>query len=155
MPTKNVNLTEHYSQFVESLIASGQYKNASEVFRAGLRLLEQSTAVDEQRLSLLRRLADEGFDDIDQGRGLELPTAKSLKSHIARLGRRAAKSSDGQIRSFACRCFRPGQSSMAFHAVDLAASRSMAFHAVATPNVHLTLRRKEFTGWKPMLLGRC
>lgn len=95
MPTKNVNLTEHYSQFVDSLIASGQYKNASEVFRAGLRLLEQSTAVDEQKLSLLRKLADEGFDELDQGRGLELPTVKSLKSHIARLGRRAAKSSDG------------------------------------------------------------
>ena len=94
MPTKTVNLTEHYSQFVDSLIASGQYKNASEVFRAGLRLLEQSTAVDEQKLSLLRRLADEG-DEIDQGRGLEIATAKSLKSHITRLGRRAAKSSDG------------------------------------------------------------
>ena len=36
-----------------------------------------------------------GFDELDQGRGLELPTVKSLKSHIARLGRRAAKSSDG------------------------------------------------------------
>ena len=95
MPTKNVNLTEHYSQFVDSLIASGQYKNASEVFRAGLRLLEQSTAVDEQKLSLLRRLAEEGFDEIDQGRGLELATAKRLNSHIARLRRRAANSSDG------------------------------------------------------------
>jgi Arc/MetJ-type ribon-helix-helix transcriptional regulator len=67
-------------QFVDSLIASGQFKNASEVFLAGLSLLEQSTAVDDQKLSLLRRLADEGFDEIDQGRGLELPTAKSLKS---------------------------------------------------------------------------
>ncbi len=36
MPTKNVNLTDHYSQFVEQLVASGQYKNASEVFRARL-----------------------------------------------------------------------------------------------------------------------
>ena len=64
MLTTNVNLTEHYSQFVDNRLASGQYKNASEVFRAGLCLLEQSTA-------------------------------KGLKSHIARLGRRAAKSSDG------------------------------------------------------------
>jgi antitoxin ParD1/3/4 len=90
MPTKNVNLTEHYSQLVDALIASGQYKNASEVFRAGLRLLEQSTEADQQKLALLRRLADQGFDEIDQGRGIELPTPKSLKSHIAKLGRRAA-----------------------------------------------------------------
>ena len=91
MPTKNVNLTDHYSQFVEQLVASGQYKNASEVFRAGLRLLEQSNAAEEQKLSLLRSLAQQGFDEIDQGRGIELRTEKSLKSHIAKLGRRAAR----------------------------------------------------------------
>ena len=91
MPTKNVNLTDHYSQFVEQLVASGQYKNASEVFRAGLRLLEQSNAAEEQKLSLLRRLAQKGFDEIDQGRGIELTTEKRLKSHIAKLGRRAAR----------------------------------------------------------------
>ena len=27
MPTRNVNLTDHYDQLVESLVASGQYKN--------------------------------------------------------------------------------------------------------------------------------
>jgi antitoxin ParD1/3/4 len=91
MPTKNVNLTDHYSQFVEHLVASGQYKNASEVFRAGLRLLELSSAAEEQKLSLLRSLAQQGFDEIDQGRGFELTTEKSLKSHIAKLGRRAAR----------------------------------------------------------------
>lgn len=91
MPTKNVNLTDHYSQFVEQLVASGQYKNASEVFRAGLRLLEQSNAAEEQKLSLLRSLAQQGFDEIDQGRGIELRTEKSLTSHIAKLGRRAAR----------------------------------------------------------------
>ena len=33
MPTRNVNLTDHYDHFVESLIASGRFKNASEVMR--------------------------------------------------------------------------------------------------------------------------
>ena len=91
MPTKNVNLTDHYAQFVDQLVAGGQYKNASEVIRAGLRLLEQSSAVSEQKLAMLRRLAKQGFDEIDQGKGIVLTSEKSLKSHIAQLGRRAAR----------------------------------------------------------------
>ena len=50
MPTKNINLTEHYSEFVEHLIASGRYKNASEVLREGLRLLEQNRRKNKKSL---------------------------------------------------------------------------------------------------------
>ncbi|HIB66384.1 MAG TPA: hypothetical protein EYO33_15045 [Phycisphaerales bacterium] len=31
MPTRNVNLTEHYHKFVEAQVRSGRFKNASEV----------------------------------------------------------------------------------------------------------------------------
>ncbi len=61
MATKNISLTEHYSELVDSLVTSGKYKNASEVVREGLRLLEQRTAEDERRLELLKQLAAEGF----------------------------------------------------------------------------------------------
>ncbi len=91
MPAKNVNLTEHYSEFVDNLVESGRYKNAGEVLRAGLRLLEQSTTEDEQKLALLRNLAAEGFGQIDQGQGIELPNQKRLSAHIAKLGREAAE----------------------------------------------------------------
>ncbi|MFM8479400.1 MAG: type II toxin-antitoxin system ParD family antitoxin [Planctomycetaceae bacterium] len=94
MPTKNVNLIEHYSEFVDQLVASGRYKNASEVFRDGLRLLELTTSEGEQRLALLRSLAVEGFGQIDQGQGIELPTQQRLSAHIARLGRQAARAAD-------------------------------------------------------------
>lgn len=94
MPTKNVNLTEHYSEFVDQLVASGRYKNASEVVRDGLRLLELKTSEGEQKLALLRSLAVEGFDQIDQGQGIELPTQQRLSAHIARLGRQAARTAD-------------------------------------------------------------
>ncbi len=92
MPTKNVNLTEHFVEFVDQLITSGKYKNASEVVREGLRLLEQRTSEDQQKLALLRTLAAEGFEQIDQGQGIELPNEQRLAAHIAKLGRRAAKS---------------------------------------------------------------
>ena len=94
MPTKNINLTDHYSEFVEHLVASGRYKNASEVLRAGLRLLEQTTTEEHEKLALLRNLASEGFQQIDQGKGIELPNERRLATHIAKLGRSAAKSVD-------------------------------------------------------------
>lgn len=78
MPTKNVNLTEHYTLFVDDLIESGRYNSASEVLCAGLRLLEQRTTEEEQKLELLRSLAAKGFDQIDQGKGIEFSSARHL-----------------------------------------------------------------------------
>jgi antitoxin ParD1/3/4 len=39
MPTRNVVLTEHQEEMIESLVRSGRYQNASEVLRQGLRLV--------------------------------------------------------------------------------------------------------------------
>ncbi len=41
MPTRNVNLTPHFDQFIDAGISSGRFSNASELVREGLRLLEQ------------------------------------------------------------------------------------------------------------------
>jgi antitoxin ParD1/3/4 len=91
MATKNISLTEHYSELVDSLVTSGKYKNASEVVREGLRLLEQRTSEDERRLELLQQLADEGFRQLDQGEGVVLNTSSQVSAHISKLGRRAEK----------------------------------------------------------------
>ncbi len=91
MPTRNVNLTEHYDCFVQEQIASGRYKNASEVMRAGLRLLESQTTEEQEKLQLLRSLAAEGFDEIDQGKGISLRNETQLRGRIASIGKRAAK----------------------------------------------------------------
>ncbi|ABM20054.1 putative transcriptional regulator, CopG/Arc/MetJ family [Marinobacter nauticus VT8] len=40
MATRNIVLTDHQSQVVDHLVASGRYQNASEVLRAGLRMVE-------------------------------------------------------------------------------------------------------------------
>jgi len=44
MPTRNLVLTDHQHQVIESLVGSGRYQNASEVLRDGLRLVEQREA---------------------------------------------------------------------------------------------------------------
>ncbi len=94
MPTRNVNLTEHYDRFVEEQIASGQFKNASEVMRAGLRLLEQHRREEQEKLAALRALAAEGFGELDQGRGIILDGREPLSEFIAAAGRRAANRSE-------------------------------------------------------------
>jgi putative addiction module CopG family antidote len=45
MPTRNVVLTEHHEKLIEELVSSGRFQNASEVLRAGLRLIEREQAV--------------------------------------------------------------------------------------------------------------
>lgn len=90
MPTRNIKLTGHLDRFVEEQVEAGKYRNAGEVFRAGLRLLEQESQVRERKLALLKKLAAEGFDALDQGRGLSLDGDEQLADAIGRIGRRAA-----------------------------------------------------------------
>ena len=56
--SKNTSITlgDHFDSFVTEQLASGRYASTSEVVRAGLRLLEE----EEARLSMLRRMLDEG-----------------------------------------------------------------------------------------------
>ena len=56
--SKNTSITlgDHFDSFVTEQLASGRYASTSEVVRAGLRLLEE----EETRLSMLRRMLDEG-----------------------------------------------------------------------------------------------
>ena len=90
MPTRNVNLTDHFDEFIVEEISAGRYRNASEVMRAGLRLLEQSTREDRGKLALLRSLATEAFQQLDQGKGIELGSERQLANFVGKIGRRAA-----------------------------------------------------------------
>ena len=92
MPTRNVYLTDHYYQLVESFIASGRYKIASEVMREGLRRLEQQTNEDAEKLATLRSLASGTFASLKRGEGTRLEGDQELADFIGNVGRRAAKS---------------------------------------------------------------
>ena len=89
MPTRNVNLTDHFNRFVEAELSAGRYRNASEVMRAGLRLLEQHTREEHEKLKLLRSLAAEAIEKHDQGQGIEIRSKQKLAGFIGRIGRRA------------------------------------------------------------------
>src|SRR5690242_13294951 len=61
MPTRNVVLTKHQEKLLKMLVSSGRYQNASEVLRAGLRLVEKREAEDAAKLKALRKAAQAGF----------------------------------------------------------------------------------------------
>ena len=86
MPTRNVNLTEHFDRFIETGVTSGRFGNASEVEREGLRLLEQREQEDKAKLEWLRAAAKEGFDSIDRGEGIEFETMDDLEAYVHRMG---------------------------------------------------------------------
>ena len=73
MPTKNVNLSERHDRFIRQSVKGGQYRNASEVVRAGLRLLEQHREQEQLKLSALQRLAVDAFAAIDRGEHVSVP----------------------------------------------------------------------------------
>jgi len=83
MPTRNVVLTDHQEGLIGSLIDSGRYQNASEVLRAGLRLLEQREREDAARLAALRAAVDLGIADLDAGRFDALSAPADVDAYLA------------------------------------------------------------------------
>lgn len=90
MPTRNINLTDHFDRFIEESITDGQYGNASEVVREGLRLLEQRKREDQAKLEWLRGAVQEGLDSIDRGEGIEFQSMDDLESYIRQIGKEAS-----------------------------------------------------------------
>jgi len=78
----SVALGDYFENFVDSKVSAGRFKNASEVIRAGLRLLEE----EESKLIALRNAIQEG---INSG------VAKNFdpKKHLAKL--KSAKRKNG------------------------------------------------------------
>jgi antitoxin ParD1/3/4 len=91
VPKRNVDLTDHFDRFVEKEVDSGRYKSASEVLRAGLRLLEREQRQDDEKLVALQKLAAVGFDALDRGEGTEIEGEDELGEFLARIGKRAAR----------------------------------------------------------------
>ena len=77
----SVSLGNYFEEFVDTKVSQGRYKNASEVIRAGLRLLEE----EEDKIQLLKNSIQEGIDsgiavDFDSKRHLETLKVKMKNS---------------------------------------------------------------------------
>ena len=82
----SISLGDHFETFVDNRISTGRFRNASEVIRAGLRLLEE----EESKIIALKSAIKEGISS-----GL----AKNFdaKKHLANL--KSAKRTNGQLHS--------------------------------------------------------
>ncbi len=54
----SVSLGDYFETFVDKSVTEGRFKNASEVIRAGLRLLEE----EEGKIQMLRKVIKDGID---------------------------------------------------------------------------------------------
>jgi len=54
----SISIGDYFDSFIKSRISTGRYKNASEVVRAGLRLLEE----EENKIMALRESIQEGIE---------------------------------------------------------------------------------------------
>jgi antitoxin ParD1/3/4 len=86
MPTRNVNLTGHFDEFITERITAGRFANASEVVREGLHLLEQREREEEAKIAWLRGAAKEGFDELDRGEGIAFDSMDDLAAYIRNIG---------------------------------------------------------------------
>jgi antitoxin ParD1/3/4 len=59
----SIHLGDHFEKFVQERIARGRYQNASEVVRAGLRLLEEREMSLDERAAQLKAKIDEAWSD--------------------------------------------------------------------------------------------
>jgi antitoxin ParD1/3/4 len=91
MPTRNVNLTDHFDRFIEAGITSGRFSNASEVVREGLRLLEQHEQENQAKLEWLRSAAKEGFDAVERGDYVTLHSGDEVEKFVHQIGKKASR----------------------------------------------------------------
>ena len=68
----SVSLGDYFENFVDSRVSEGRYKNASEVIRAGLRLLEER----EEKIIALKNAINEG---LESGIAIDFDAKKHLK----------------------------------------------------------------------------
>lgn len=73
----SISLGNHFESFIESTVSRGRFGNASEIVRAGLRLLEE----EENRIIVLRNAIREG---IESGRAVDYDPQKHLETLISK-----------------------------------------------------------------------
>ena len=78
----SISLGDHFEHFVDKKVSAGRFKNASEVIRAGLRLLEE----EEAKMAALKKAITEGLDS-------GLVKNFDPKKHLAKL--KSAKRKNG------------------------------------------------------------
>ena len=90
MPTRNISLTAEQDAFVQKVVESGEYQNASEAVRDALRVLQHRRKEDSLKLRVLRAQIKAGTVALERGDFTEVAAA-DLEGYLQRLTTPAAK----------------------------------------------------------------
>lgn len=85
MPTRNISLTREQDAFVDEVVRSGEYQNASEAMRDAIRALQQRRKHDALELELLRAHVSLGVSALDRGEVDEIEETE-IESYLSVLG---------------------------------------------------------------------
>jgi antitoxin ParD1/3/4 len=66
-----ISVTAELDRFVKEQVRTGKYASSSEVVRAGLRLLYEREQERAERRDALKRLVQEGLEDLQSGKIVE------------------------------------------------------------------------------------
>lgn len=86
MPTRNISLTPQQDAFVEDVVRSGHYQNASEAVRDALRVLQQHRREEALKLKALRAQLKRGVDALARGAAVDLHDTE-LENYLVSLTR--------------------------------------------------------------------
>lgn len=67
MPTTTINLTDGLNSWISEKVSSGNYNNASEVIREGLRLMREKEDKSQLEMELLRQKVLTGLGQAERG----------------------------------------------------------------------------------------
>lgn len=71
MTSRNISLTDHHDTLIDTKVQSGEYANASEVVREGLRLIEERDRELAARVEGIRTRVAVGLEQAERGEFVE------------------------------------------------------------------------------------
>lgn len=86
---RSFSLGRRFEAFIDDQVATGRFGNASDVVRAGLRLLEDHEAELERRRQWLAAELEKGRADIEAGRYVEFDHPEGTKAYLQSVVERA------------------------------------------------------------------
>ena len=83
MASRNISLTDHHDDLIEAKIQAGEYANASEVVREGLRLIQERDQELAARVDAIKSRVAVGLEQAARGDFIE-GTIDEIRERIRR-----------------------------------------------------------------------